>query len=680
MASTELYPAFRNPLLGSPRKDLPRHIAIVGAGTIGPDIGYYFKTALPDITLTLIDVREEALAAVQGRFEGYAQKGIKRGKMTAEKAEKVLANVVTSTDYDALQGADLVIEAATESIPLKKKIFAMIEERVSAEAIITSNTSSIPAGWLFDDMQRPQRTTITHFFAPAWRNPAVEVISWPGAARGTVDYLRWLFAVTGKAPMVTDDVIAFMLDRIFDNWTNESAMLLGTSGSIAKQVDAVAEEFVHAGPFFVLNMANGNPITYECNQRQMQESPAYRPAEIFLSVDRWAVNRPGTPIEVAEDVRRNVRDRLLGILCSQSLDVVARRIGTPEDLHLGSLLALGFKRSPLDLMRSMGRDEVARVLGRLAEERPGLPGPELLDHYDQATSFDRFILVDRLDDVVVITLRRPAQMNALTDETNDEILRAIRVYEDDPAVTGFVIVGYGTRAFCAGAEIGKFTEMLGDAAAAAQYSRDSGRLLVHLDGMTKPVVAAVNGLALGGGMELATRCHDIVASPRAYFQLPEVTLGILPGIGGLVVPYRKWPAAAKTFTDMITRAERLTAAQALEIGVISGIEEEYDALVAMAAQRARELSGKLPLPQPDLTALLDETIQAGEAETPDGMPLSHEVVDIIVQAVRAGLEAPDLASALEAGYLAFGQVACTRAAQEGIGAFLAGRKPDFSNM
>jgi enoyl-CoA hydratase/3-hydroxyacyl-CoA dehydrogenase len=678
--STNLYPGFRNPLLGSPRTELPKHVAIVGAGTIGPDIGYYFKTALPGITLTLIDISEQALAGVMPRFQGYAEKGIKRGKMTEEKAAKVLADIVTTSDYDALATADLVIEAATESIPLKKKIFAMIEERVSSDAIICSNTSSIPASWLFDEMERPGRTTITHFFAPAWRNPAVEVITWAGGDRETVDYLRWLFAVTGKAPVVTDDAIAFMLDRIFDNWTNDAALLLGRGDVTARQVDHVAEEFVHAGPFFVLNLANGNPITYECNQRQMEESPAYKPAEILHSVDRWWVNRPGTPVEVPEEVRSAVRDRLLGILFSQSLDIVARGIGTPEDLHLGSLLALGFKQSSVDLMTQMGRDEVARILGRLAEERPGLPGLELMDSYQAATDFNRYVLVDRLDDVVVITMRRPAQMNALTEATNNELLSVIETYENDPTVAGFVIVGYGPRAFCAGAEIGKFTEMLGDEEASAQYARDSSRLFVHIDRMTKPVVAAVNGMALGGGAELATRCHEAVASSKAFFQFPEIGLGIVPGIGGMVVPYRKWPAAAKKFTAMISANERMNAREALEVGMVSALEDDYESLVRLAADRVRALSGTLPLAWPDTAGITAEDIAVGEPVSVDGAVLSSEVVGILAAAIKEGLQAPDLDSALEIGYLASGRASATKAAAEGIGAFLAGRKPDFSGM
>ncbi len=85
--------------------------------------------------------------------------------------EQVLGNITYTTDYDAISDAELIIEAATESIPLKKKIFGMIEERVSPEAIVASNTSSIPAAVIFADMKHPERTTVTHFFAPAWYNP-----------------------------------------------------------------------------------------------------------------------------------------------------------------------------------------------------------------------------------------------------------------------------------------------------------------------------------------------------------------------------------------------------------------------------------------------------------------------------------------------------------------------------
>ena len=134
--------------------------------------------------------------------------------------------------------------------------------------------------------------------------------------------------------------------------------------------------------------------------------------------------------------------------------------------------------------------------------------------------------------------------------------------------------------------------MLGNAPASAQYARDCSRLLVHLDQMKKPVVAALNGMALGGGLELAMRCHDIVALKRAWLQLPEVTLGIVPGIGAMVVPYRRWPHATATFNAMLRQAERLKASRAHELGIVSALADDYSSLIAMAAARVRELAGQ----------------------------------------------------------------------------------------
>ena len=135
-------------------------------------------------------------------------------------------------------------------------------------------------------------------------------------------------------------------------------------------------------------------------------------------------------------MRSAIRDRLLGIVFSQSLDMVKREIGTPEDLNLGCTLALGFKKGPIDMMADMGEAEVARILTRLDAERPGLPALDVAPYFGEAVACRRHVLVDSLDDVVVITIRRPAQLNAMTDVVNDEIMSAIQEYVDDPSVVG----------------------------------------------------------------------------------------------------------------------------------------------------------------------------------------------------------------------------------------------------
>jgi len=664
---------YANPLVAAPTRPLPRHVAVIGAGAIGPDIGYYLKSALPGIELTLVDVAQAPIDAALKRFADYAQKAVARGRMSADEAAAVMRGVRGTVDYDAIRECDWVIEAATENLALKRRIFASVEARVADDAIVTSNTSSLPAARIFAEMRHPGRATVTHFFAPAWRNPAVEVIDWPGAAPGLVDHLRRVFCITGKLPLVTSDAVCFMLDRVFDNWCNEAALLLDRA--TAAEIDSVAGEFVHAGPFFVLNLARGNPIIVETNTLQAdEEGDHYRPAGIFRSVDDWVTVAPGKRIDVAPQTAAAIRDRLLGVLFSQAVDILDRGIGSEADLDLGCRIALGFKRGPLELLREVGADEATRILERFAQERPGMPTPKRpLAEYQR---YLRHVLVDDVDGVKVITLRRPEAMNALHDEMTDEILGVIRRHESDEAVRGFVITGYGTKAFCAGGDIGKFPSMLGDADASAQYARDCSRLLVHLDATTKPVVAALNGSALGGGFELAMRCRAIVAMRDVSMQFPEITLGILPGIGAMVVPYRRWPKAAAVFHGMLRRAEKLAAVRAHELGIVAALADDPRALIAMAVAEVRSLAG-----QPGGLAQGAVAIPRLEPIAPvaaNGMALSATAIGLMDDAISEAAAAPTLAAALEVGYRAFGRSACTAAAREGISAFGERRRPDFT--
>jgi len=667
----KLYPTAVNPLLIKPNRKLPKAAAIIGAGTIGPDIGYYLKSAMPDLSLTLVDIDEKPLKAAEKRLAAYAQKAIDRRKMKPEKAEAVLANIIYTQDYGALVDCELIIEAATENIPLKQKIFDQIESIVAPDAIITSNTSSIPADRLFNKMKNPQRTSVTHFFAPAWRSLPVEVITWSGASQETVDYLFWFLAKTGKAPIITDNAICFVLDRIFDNWCNEAAYLL--QNATASQIDQVAQEFVHAGPFFVLNMANGNPIIVETNTLQMEEGDHYRPAPILNSVDRWATHRPGAGPEVPPELAAAIRDRLLGILFSQSFDIIDRGIGTKADLNFGCQVALGFKQGPLDIMKKLGETEVNRIMQRFQQERPGFPKAcEALESYQK---FYRYVLVDNLDDSKVITIRRPQAMNALNDDVTAEILDVLQQFETDPAVKGFIITGYGGAAFSAGADIGKFPTMLGDKAAAIQYARDCANVQRFMDKMNKPVVAALNGLAMGGGLEVAIRCHGIVSVEKAVLQFPEITLGILPGIGGCVVPYRKWPQASELFHEMILFGKPVTADAAAGLGIVDRVVNDPSVLLASALKLVDDLQANLPrineaaFDLPDIS--IPDAPQAGK------QPLSREAVLIAADTVRKAAAAEGLDNALELGYAGFGEIACSDAAQEGISAFLQRRKPNF---
>jgi enoyl-CoA hydratase/3-hydroxyacyl-CoA dehydrogenase len=668
---TKLYPSSFNPLFNKVDRPLPKAIAVIGAGTIGPDIGYYIKNALPGIKLYLVDVVEEPLSNAKKRFATYVQKAVDRRKMKEDQGKAVLDNIVYTMDYNEIKNCDLVIEAATENILLKQKIFDTIEGIVGEDAIITSNTSSIPADRLFLKMRRPKRTAVTHFFSPAWRSLPVEVIVWEGGSKEIIDYLFWFFATTGKVPIMTDNAICFMLNRVFVNWCNEAAYLLDQASS--SQIDSVAEEFVAAGPFYVLNMTNGNPINIETSTLLMEEGAHYRPAPILGSVDRWLTHRPGTKMEIPEGIKNTIRDRLLGILFSQSFDIIDRGIGTKEDFNLGCQLALGFKKGPLDIIRDCGEAEVERIMKKFQEEREGFPqATKPLSTYHD---FKRYILVDEVDGVKILTIRRPQAMNALSDEINDEILTVLEENIDDPAVTGFVITGYGNNAFSAGADIGKFPRILGDKDASVQYAKDCAKVQLFMDRMDKPIVAAINGMALGGGFEVAIRCHSMIATRNARFQLPEITLGIIPGIGGAIVPYRKWPQGAHIFHEMICLARPINAQEAVNMGMVSKIVGDYYELIRESVKEVKNLQGKIK-------RISDGSVDIPDIKIPDEpmsgkLALSKEAISIAVKTIQDGAAAHSYIEALEIGYKGSAEVNCTDAAKEGITAFLEKRRPEY---
>jgi enoyl-CoA hydratase/carnithine racemase len=247
--------------------------------------------------------------------------------------------------------------------------------------------------------------------------------------------------------------------------------------------------------------------------------------------------------------------------------------------------------------------------------------------------------------VATVTVDNPP-VNALADGVLEQLGAAAASLTADDRVRAVVLTGAGSRSFLAGADLGELEHSLGDASAMEGHVELTGRVFGAWQRLEVPVVAAIGGHAVGGGLEVALVCDLIVADPRARFGLPEVTLGLIPGAGGTQrLPRRVGMAAA---TRMLLTGELIDAVTAHELGLVDVVAAEDQALV-----EARSLARRL-------AALPGRAVRAAKA------------------ALRAAAAQP-LPDGLSAERRLFLGVAASADAREGPAAFLAKRRPEFTH-
>lgn len=195
-----------------------------------------------------------------------------------------------------------------------------------------------------------------------------------------------------------------------------------------------------------------------------------------------------------------------------------------------------------------------------------------------------FITCSAENGVGLIKLNRPRELNALNRTMVEEIGAVCRDFAFDSEVR--VVVITGDKNFAAGADIGNMVNMTPEEADRFSFRH----LMAEIENMPKPVIAAINGYTLGGGLELALACDLRIASPSASFGLPEIKLGIFPGAGGTIrLPRLIGPGRAKI---MIFTGKTINAEKALDWGLIDGIEEDP---LAVALQLADEIKARAPI-------------------------------------------------------------------------------------
>jgi len=252
------------------------------------------------------------------------------------------------------------------------------------------------------------------------------------------------------------------------------------------------------------------------------------------------------------------------------------------------------------------------------------------------------LLLEREGAVALVTINRPQVLNALNSSTIDDLRRAALALKHDAAVRAIVITGSGGKAFVAGADINELA--VATPAQSKEHMVRGQHVFDLIENLGKPVIAAINGYALGGGCELAMACTLRIAADTARIGQPEINLGIMPGYGGTQrLPRLVGKGVA---LEMLLTGRHITAAEALQTGLVNRVVPAAN-LLAEAKALAAELAVKAPI-----------------------------AVQYIIEAVHRGLEVSfDKGQFLEAAL--FGLVASTDDMREGTKAFLEKRKPDF---
>ncbi len=251
------------------------------------------------------------------------------------------------------------------------------------------------------------------------------------------------------------------------------------------------------------------------------------------------------------------------------------------------------------------------------------------------------IIIESRDKIGYITINRPKQLNALNKETIEELHDAFKKFDDDKSVNVIIITGSGTKAFVAGADIKEFMNF--NEQQGRELAQKGQELLFNLvENLKTPVIAAVNGFALGGGLELALASHIRIASENAKVGLPEVSLGVIPGYGGT---QRLAQIIGKGRSmEMILTAQAKDAKTAKEYGLFTEVVPQEE-LLSTAEKTAKKIMNNSP-----------------------------KAISYAIQAINASY----YKQGFETEIKLFGEAFTTKDFKEGTTAFIERRKADFS--
>ncbi len=660
--------------------------AVVGAGTMGGQIAQTIAAAGIPVVLKDIDdaLVEAGLQEARNVTAGQVGKLVEKGRLTAEQGEaqieEVLGRIHGSTSYESFGDVDFVVEAVPERMEIKQSVFAELDAATPGHAILASNTSSLSITEIGEATLRPEKVIGFHYFYPASIMPLIEIVEGEETSADTVTATLTFAQAIRKQPITCAEVPGFVVNRILNSGIAEIWREQEEKGLSIKLIDegVGAAGVVPVGPYHLVDLLGLDTVLHVAEHllESYGEERFYVPKGMQKLVANGKLGaktggdgfydpqgEPNIKGEREPDVAELVEKLALKTLLEACL-VLEERVATHRDIDFGMMAGAGLDprrglMPPFMKADSEGLDVILErmesaqerfgerfapptILRRLvAQGRLGQKAGEGFYAYprpDAEQPADVIKLETREEGVAIAWLAN-GQMNSISPQVIED-LRKVWSNVSENGTRVLVIASSNPMLYSAGADIKAFTTM--DQSSGAELVDAAHALLRELGSDGVITIAAVNGLAFGGGCELAMACDVRIAARSAIFGQPEIKLGIIPGFGGT----QRLPrlVGANKALEMNLVGDPILAEEAFELGLVNRVVEDHE-LLDTALQWARKLAAQAPL-------------AAGQIKRISG--------------------ASDLGEGIEAEKRAFAAAFATDDAKEGIAAFLGKRPPRFT--
>ncbi len=551
-------------------------IGVIGAGNMGSGIAQ--KIIQEGLPVVMVDIKEEYVQKGMATIKNMLAEGVKRKIFSESQVEQILSRITATTDMQQVADADLVIEAVFEDKAIKTEVFKKLDKICEPKTILATNTSSYYVKDFADVVSRPDRFVGYHYFFHPAKNRLLEIIPHDGTSAETMEKAVLAAKLHGKTAIVVKDAPGFAVNRFFVPFLNEAVRLLEEGVANIATIEAGAKQGfnIGMGPFELMNVT-GVPIALHAATTLGNEiGPFYAPARMLkdqvAKKENWNLDGP-----VDESRIQAVTDRLYGVCLGVAAALVDEGVASIEDTDRGAKIGLRWILGPFELINKIGVAATCELVDAIAAKYPDFKTPQLLiQQKDKGTPFEfQFVDLAVKAGIAYITINRPEAMNALNETTVDQLDTCFEAAQADSNVKAIVIQGAG-KAFVAGADIRYFVkhikaDRIDDIAA---FTRRGHELLLKIETSSKLTIALLDGLSLGGGSELALACQAIVATSAGSMGFPETSIGIYPGLGGML------RLAKQVGTDLakyyVFTGDTISAAQAQALGLVARLVDPAD--------------------------------------------------------------------------------------------------------